>query len=44
MAPVLGAMIADVAEGGAHKWSARYRWRQFDASTIQEEEARYKAT
>lgn len=43
MAPVLGAMIADVATGGAHKWSDRYRWRQFDAATRQVEEARFKA-
>lgn len=43
MAPVLGAMITDVATGGKHKWSDRYRWRQFDANTRQLEEARFKA-
>lgn len=42
MAPVLGAIIADVATGGRHKWSDRYRWRQFDANTRQVEEARFK--
>jgi len=42
MAPLLGAMIADVATGGRHKWSGRHRWRQFDGGVRQEEEARYK--
>lgn len=42
MAPVLGDMIADVAEGGAHRWSARYRWRHLSRETKQEEEARFK--
>ncbi|HHM20959.1 MAG TPA: FAD-dependent oxidoreductase, partial [Bacteroidetes bacterium] len=40
MAPVIGDMIATVAEGGRHKWSARYRWRQLDGHTRQEEQAR----
>ncbi len=43
MAPVLGALIADVATGGSHKWSDRHRWRLFDAATRQVEEARFKA-
>lgn len=42
MAPVLGDMIAEVAEGGTHRWSARYRWRQLSRETKQEEEARFK--
>ncbi len=42
MAPVLGDMIAEVATGGAHRWSARYRWRQLSRETKQEEEARFK--
>ncbi len=42
MAPVLGDMIADVAEGGAHRWSARHRWRQLSGAVRQQEEARYK--
>ncbi len=42
MGPVIGEMIATVAEGGAHKWSARYRWRKLDETTVQREEARFK--
>lgn len=42
MGPVLGEMIADVAEGGEHKWSDRYGWRVFTEETEQQEEARYK--
>lgn len=42
MAPVLGDMIASVAEGGAHKWSARHRWRSLTGDTKQAEEARFK--
>lgn len=42
MAPVLGDMIATVAEGGSHKWSARHRWRSLDSDTKQVEEARFK--
>ena len=41
MGPVLGQMIAAVAEGGSHKWSDRYRWRDLSSNTIQEEEARF---
>ncbi len=40
MGPVVGAMIADVAEGNSHPWSDRYRWRKLGAHTVQEEEAR----
>lgn len=43
MAPVLGDMIAAVAEGGNHKWSARHRWRSLGSDTRQVEEARFKA-
>lgn len=42
MAPVLGEMIATVAEGGEHKWSARHRWRSLGDNTKQVEEARFK--
>ena len=41
MAPLLGDMIATVAEGKNHKWSARYRWRHLDTSTTIQEEARF---
>jgi glycine/D-amino acid oxidase-like deaminating enzyme len=41
MAPVLGDMIATVAEGKHHKWSARYRWRHLANSTTIQEEARF---
>ncbi len=43
MAPILGDLIADAAEGGTHKWSARYRWRELSGETRQEEEARFKS-
>ncbi|MEZ4967362.1 MAG: FAD-dependent oxidoreductase [Saprospiraceae bacterium] len=42
MAPVLGDMIATVAEGGDHRWAARHRWRVLKPETRQVEEARYK--
>ncbi|MBL7776612.1 MAG: FAD-dependent oxidoreductase [Saprospiraceae bacterium] len=42
MAPILGDMIADAAEGKGHKWSERYRWRNLDTGTRQEEAARHK--
>lgn len=42
MAPVLGDMIATVAEGGTHKWSTRHRWRELGAYTKQVEAARFK--
>lgn len=41
MAPLLGNMIATVAEGGNHKWSARYRWRHLDQASKIKEEARF---
>ncbi len=41
MGPVIGKMIADVAEGSTHKWSDRYSWRQLGKDTKQQEEARY---
>jgi glycine/D-amino acid oxidase-like deaminating enzyme len=44
MGPVLGEMIADVAEGGRHKWSARYGWRELSAETLHKEEARFKTS
>lgn len=40
MGPVIGDMIATTAEGGAHQWSERYRWRELNEDTIQIEEAR----
>ncbi len=43
MGPVVGEMIASVAEGKSHKWSDRYRWRSLSAETVQKEEARYLA-
>ncbi|MEZ4989612.1 MAG: FAD-dependent oxidoreductase [Saprospiraceae bacterium] len=42
MGPVLGPMIADVAEGKQHQWSDRYKWRHLDRDTQQQEEARRK--
>jgi glycine/D-amino acid oxidase-like deaminating enzyme len=42
MGPVLGEMIAAVAEGETHKWSARYRWRHIDSNIKIQEEARFK--
>lgn len=42
MGPVIGGMIATVAEGKDHKWSGRYRWRHLDKSDTNKEEARFK--
>jgi glycine/D-amino acid oxidase-like deaminating enzyme len=42
MGPVIGDMIATVAEGKNHKWSARYRWRHLATNDINKEEARFK--
>lgn len=42
MAPVLGDLIADTAEGKRHRWSERFLWRELDSGTVQEEEARYR--
>ncbi|MGB0526069.1 MAG: NAD(P)/FAD-dependent oxidoreductase [Flammeovirgaceae bacterium] len=41
MAPVLGEMTADVAEGKKHQFSDRYNWRHLTSQTNQTEEARY---
>ncbi len=41
MAPLLGAMAADVLEGKSHMFSERYRWRHLSSDTSQVEEARY---
>ena len=41
MGPLLGEMIAAVAEGNTHIWSARYRWRNITADTKNKEEARF---
>lgn len=41
MAPLLGAMAADVIEGKSHMFSERYRWRHLSSDTSQIEEARY---
>ncbi len=41
MAPLLGAMAADIVEGKSHEFSERYRWRHLTANTPQVEEARY---
>lgn len=42
MGPVIGGMIADMAQFGRHDWSERYAWRKLDSNTRQSEEARYK--
>jgi glycine/D-amino acid oxidase-like deaminating enzyme len=41
-APVLGALIADVVEGIANDWAAKFRWRALPPSTYSEEAARYQ--
>lgn len=41
MAPVLGIMTADMAEGRESKYSDRYKWRHLDPETLQKEEARF---
>ena len=41
MAPVLGEMTADMAEGRTPSFSERYRWRRLEAGTVQAEEARF---
>jgi glycine/D-amino acid oxidase-like deaminating enzyme len=40
MGPIIGDMIAAVALGGSHKWSARYRWRHLTEGVKTMEEAR----
>ena len=42
MGPLIGDMIATVAEGKNHKWSARYRWRYLPYTDTNKEEARFK--
>lgn len=41
MGPVIGEMIAAVAEGKPHHWSSRYKWRYLDKQTTNQEEARF---
>ena len=41
MGPVVGKMIADIAENGTHDWSDRYKWRNLSSKTEQSEEARF---
>ena len=41
MGPLLGEMIATVAQSDTHKWSARYRWRTYTETTSIKEEARF---
>lgn len=41
-APVLGALIADVVEGIANDWAAKFRWRALPTSAHSEEAARYQ--
>ena len=41
MAPILGEMTADMAEGKTHMFSERYRWRHLTEETNQVEEARF---
>jgi len=41
MAPILGEMTADMAEGKSHQFSQRYKWRHLTEETDQVEEARF---
>ena len=41
MGPVVGQIIAALAQGNDHKWAFRYRWRELNEATAQMEEARY---
>jgi glycine/D-amino acid oxidase-like deaminating enzyme len=41
MGPVLGTLIADMAEGKDHPWLSRFRWRNLSKDTLQKEEARF---
>ena len=41
MGPIIGQMMADVAEGKSHKWSNRYKWRELGMETVLQEEARF---
>lgn len=40
-APVLGALTADVIEGKANPWAAKFRWRALSAGTHGEEASRF---
>ena len=41
MAPALGGLIADAAEGKSNPWSAKFRWRQLSGETSGQEAARH---
>jgi glycine/D-amino acid oxidase-like deaminating enzyme len=41
-APVLGPLIADVAEGRPNGWAAKFRWRSLAAGVQIEEASRYQ--
>ncbi|MEM7353204.1 MAG: FAD-dependent oxidoreductase [Acidobacteriota bacterium] len=41
MAPLLGGLIADAAEGQSNRWLPKFRWRTLDAETAGQEAARY---
>ncbi len=41
MAPALGGLIADAAEGKSNRWSTKFRWRQLTAETAGQEAARH---
>ncbi|MEN0006430.1 MAG: FAD-dependent oxidoreductase [Bacteroidota bacterium] len=43
MAPVLGAVTADMVEGKSNPYLERFRWRELGAETLQIEEARFIA-
>jgi len=40
MGPLVGEMLAAIAQGQKHTWSDRYQWRHLEAKTIQKEESR----
>lgn len=40
-APVLGGLAADVVEGKANPWAAKFAWRALDAGTSGEEASRF---
>lgn len=42
MGPVLGSLIADMAEENENPWLDRFRWRKLKVGTVQEEAARFK--
>ncbi|MEE8523434.1 MAG: FAD-dependent oxidoreductase [Thermoanaerobaculia bacterium] len=41
MAPVLGGLVADAAEGRGNRWSSKFCWRQLAAETGGQEAARH---